>query len=226
MQKNITSNYFLFITKLYRNIWRVSVTILLAFAPFCIARADDAKPSDTWWSMYFPDLTKMMEALNQNLPAVVQFLAAFAYVMGVWFVFSALQELRIFGQARTMMPSNITFTGPLTKFCVGIALIFLPGTINMSMWTLWGQDSTSILQYPTSVSEAWQPLMKGTISLVRVLGYTAFIRGMILYTRATKQGAQPGMASKATTHIIGGILAINIVSTINILKATLGFMSS
>lgn len=201
-----------------RMLKRLSIIIFLIAAPLSIACA-----ADNPWTLYFPDIEKMMDTLNQNMPAVVQFMVAFSYVTGIWFVFSAIQELRLYGQARTMMPGNIHFTTPLTRFMAGVALIFLPGIIDISIWTLWGRGA-DILEYPTKVSDVWAPLIKGGISLVRVVGYISFIRGFILFTRAAKQNAQPGMASKATTHIIGGILAINIVGTINILKASFGLL--
>ena len=46
--------------------------------------------------------------------------------------------------------------------------------------------------------------------------------GFLILTKATGQGAQPGTISKGFVHIIGGVLAINIVQTINMLQATVG----
>lgn len=201
---------------------KILLVILLVSVPLTVVYAAD--PSSNPWDIYFPDIIKMMDNLNENMPSVVRFLVAFSYITGIWFVFSAINELRLYGQARTMMPGNIHFTGPLSRFMVGVALIFLPGIIDISIYSLWGTGA-SVLEYPIKTSDVWAPMIKGGISLVRVVGYIAFIRGFILYTRASKQGAQPGMASKATTHIIGGILAINIVGTINILRASFGIIS-
>ena len=55
--------------------------------------------------------------------------------------------------------------------------------------------------------------MTALLGLVQVMGVIAFIRGWVLLGHAGEQNAQQGMFGKGLTHIIGGILAINIVGT-------------
>jgi intracellular multiplication protein IcmC len=198
------------------------VLFIVAVSVACVDTAIAADVSSSNWTINFSSLDHMMDTLNSNMPAVVRFLVAVAYVSGIWLVVSAVVELRIYGQSRTMMPGNTSFTGPLAKFLVGIALMFFPNVVNISMWTLWGEGSASVLSYPTSTNAQWDPMIKGAVSLIRVLGYISIIRGLMMYTRASQHGAQPGMTGKATVHIIGGVLAVNIVQTMNILKASLG----
>ena len=56
---------------------------------------------------------------------------------------------------------------------------------------------------------------------MRVIGAISFIRGWVILTRVSKH-AQPGTFGKGLTHVIAGILAINIYETWEILMNTLG----
>jgi intracellular multiplication protein IcmC len=168
------------------------------------------------------DFEKMVTTLSENLPGVVKFLTAFAYVSGFWLIFAAMHELRIYGQVRTMMPLNVNFSGPVARMAIGALLMFLPGTIDFSLYSLWGYGTTSVLTYPSDMPAGTEPVIKALIGITRVIGYIAFIRGFTILTRTTRQNAPPGITGKALMHIFGGIVAINIVGTMNVLKATLG----
>lgn len=168
------------------------------------------------------DFEKMVTALSQNLPGVIKFLIAFAYVSGFWLIFSAMHELRIYGQMRTMMPTNVNFSGPVARMAIGALLMFLPGTLDYSLYSLWGYGTSSVMSYPSDMPAGTEPVIRALIGLTRVIGYIAFIRGFTILTRTTRQNAPPGITGKALMHIFGGIMAINIVGTINVLKTTLG----
>jgi len=197
-------------TMIYKYINRILLVIILGIIPEVVYAGA-------------PEIGQMMQNLKRDLPHLVKFIAAVSYTGGVWFVFSALHELRIYGQARTMMPTNINLSGPLIRLVVGVFMMFLPGFINVSIYTLWNYSSTEILLYPADIKAGWSDIIQGVVALIRVIGYIAFVRGLILVTRSARQGVPPGMLSKAITHIIGGLLAINIVGTIDAIKGTFGW---
>lgn len=170
-----------------------------------------------------PDIGQMMQNVKRDMPYVVRFIAAVSYIGGFWFVFSALQELKVYGQARTMMPSNANIAGPLTKMIGGILMMFFPGFVNVSIYTLWNYGISGVLVYPTSGKAGWTEITEGVVALIRVIGYIAFVRGLILMVRSSRQGSPPGMMGKALTHLIGGILAVNILGTISAIKGTFGW---
>jgi intracellular multiplication protein IcmC len=173
----------------------------------------------------FVDLPKIMTALIDNLHAVIQLVVASAYVVGIWFITSAINELRIYGQARTMTPLQINFTGPLSRFLAGIALLFLPGIIDVSIYSLWnyGASQASILRFDTTGTAEWDKVFDGIRLIVQAFGYISIIRGFILISRAGSQRAQPGAFGKGVMHIAGGILAVNIIATIKVIEYSLGF---
>lgn len=170
-----------------------------------------------------PNIGDMMQNLKRDLPHLVRFIAAVSYIAGFWLVFSGLHELKVYGQARTMMPLNVNISGPLVRLIIGTFMVFFPGFINVSIYTLWNYGVQGVLLYPTDTKAGWEDVVEGVVALVRVIGYIAFVRGLILITRASRQGVPPGMMSKAITHIIGGILAVNIVGTVDAIKGTFGW---
>lgn len=172
------------------------------------------------------DLARIMQNLGENLHTIIKFLIATSYVMGVWFISSAVNELRIYGQARTMMPLQTSFTGPLARLLAGIVLLFLPGVIDISIYSLWnyGAAEASTLRFDTTGSTQWDAVMNGIRLLIQTFGYISIMRGFILLSRIGKQGAQPGMFGKGIMHVLGGILAVNIIATVRLIEATLGFV--
>ena len=48
----------------------------------------------------------------------------------------------------------------------------------------------------------------------------------MILARANNKGSPPGQGGKGAVHLIGGIFAVNILGTIDILKATFGFLGS
>jgi intracellular multiplication protein IcmC len=57
--------------------------------------------------------------------------------------------------------------------------------------------------------------------IIRVIGLIAFVRGWVLIARSASQGQPPGGTGKGLIHVFGGILAINIVGTLNMINTTL-----
>lgn len=173
-----------------------------------------------------PDLNAIMTRLSENLHTIVIFINALSYVMGLWFMYSGLYSLKIYGDLRTMMPSNASMAGPLLKLILGVMLLLMPGMVKISISSLWGAGAAdSLMQYPTlsPSMQSWENTIKGVIDIIRVLGYISFLRGFNMLSKATKQQAQPGLYGKGTMHVLGGVLAINIVGTINIIQYSLGF---
>jgi len=55
---------------------------------------------------------------------------------------------------------------------------------------------------------------------VQMLGTIAIFRGFLMIWEATNKGAGSGLIGKAWTHVIGGVLAVNIQLTISTLALT------
>ena len=170
------------------------------------------------------DFNKMLFAMKRHSGPIIRFIVATAYVIGLWFIFGAIVTLKKLGQQTMMQHQSIS--GPLIKLIVGLLLLYLPGVIDVSLWTIWGYGvgEESLMTYEPGLSDPFGPAKEGAIAIVRVVGYVSFVRGFVILSRSGAQsGAQPGTFGKGLMHIIGGMLAINIVGTIRIISNTLGF---
>lgn len=194
---------------------KILVTTFLTSLPILSAYAAD--------SGSFIDFTAMMVALRSNLPAVLRMIVAISYVMGAWFVYSGFYTLKLYGDARTMMSNNASFGPPLFRVLLGASLLFMPRMIKIFIYSIWGAGYQP-LDYPTDwASSDGQEVIKAAIAVVRIMGYIAFVRGFSMLGKATRQGAQPGMYGKGIMHVVGGILCINIVGTITIIRNSFGY---
>ncbi|MBN2690013.1 MAG: type IV secretion protein IcmC [Gammaproteobacteria bacterium] len=167
-------------------------------------------------------INEMMTNLSHNYPAIARLIGAFSYLIGFAFIVSAVYKLRAYGEVRTMMPSNAQLAGPLARFFIGVVLIFFPSFISVALTSLWGNGS--IIQYNVTGS-SFAGVSRAILGLIQLFGYISVIRGLMNLVRGTSQGAQPGTVGKGIKYIIGGVLAINIVGTIDVIKASFGFIT-
>jgi intracellular multiplication protein IcmC len=168
------------------------------------------------------DLAGVLQSVQSNLPPVFRMLVATTFVLGIWFMTDAIFRLKKYGQARTMMSTNASMAKPIILFLIGLGLLYFPTLIDVSIQTVWNYGSSSVLRYPDQPT-MWQAFVNPIIDLIRVFGLLAFIRGMVILTRLAHESPQPGSLGKGLMHITGGIMAINIVGTIDIIKGTFGF---
>lgn len=163
-------------------------------------------------------INSMLDNLAKSYPSVERFLVAFCYVVGIWLMIAGFFKLKRYADMRSsMMGGQAHLGGPIVYILVGVALFYFPEIVKISMTTVWG--SASIVKYPDTPS-SWKYFTDPVIGLVRIVGYIAFIRGWLLLIRLAQESHQPGTGAKALLHLVGGILAINIVGTINMLGAT------
>jgi intracellular multiplication protein IcmC len=166
--------------------------------------------------------------LANSLAPVQRLITGLAYLMGCAFVFKAIYCLKIYGEARTMMSSNTSIKEPVVYLMVGALLIYFPTGFEIMMQTTFGYRN--VLQYaPMNTGSQTLNTLFGTGSvvgrplamLIRVVGLVAFVKGWVLVARAASQGQPPGGTGKGLMHVFGGILAMNIVGTLNIINNTL-----
>lgn len=170
----------------------------------------------------------VLKNIAENVQPIQKLITGAAYVMGLLFAFKALYVLKLYGEARTMMSSNATAKEPLMYLFVAAVFLVSPKAVSVFLASTFG--SSNILEY-APMNGGSQPLydvfgygseaIKPMMMIIQTLGYVAFIRGWVLVARASSQGQQPGGVGKGLMHVFGGILAINIVSTIQIVNNTI-----
>ena len=166
--------------------------------------------------------------LANSLVPVQHLITGGAYVMGCAFLFKAIYSLKVYGEARTMMSNSGSVKEPIVYLMVGAILIYFPTAFSMLMQSTFGYEN--VLQYApvNSGNQALDTLfgsgsaVGGPLTMIiRVIGLIAFVRGWVLIARSASQGQPPGGTGKGLVHVFGGILAINIVGTLNMINNTL-----
>ena len=164
---------------------------------------------------------------NSLLP-VQRLITGGAYLIGCAFIFKAIYSLKIYGEARTQMSSNTSIKEPVVFLMVGAIFIYFPTAFSTLMQSTFGYQN--VLQYaPVNSSNQTLDVLFGNGSVVgrpltiiiQVIGLIAFVRGWVMIARSASQGQPPGGTGKGFIHVFGGILAINIVGTINMINNTL-----
>lgn len=169
----------------------------------------------------------ILNNIANSLVPVQRLITGFAYLMGCAFIFKAIYSLKTYGEARTMMSSNTSMKEPVVYLVVGAVFIYFPTAFEILMQSTFGYQN--ILQYApvNSGSPAFDIFSSGSAAgrplaiLIQVIGLIAFVRGWVLIARSASQGQPPGGTGKGLVHVFGGILAINIVGTINMINNTL-----
>lgn len=171
------------------------------------------------------DWVGMLENFASQFPDIEELVTAAAYVLGFVFMVRGIYYLKIYGELRTMMSSNASLRPPLTYLLVGVAFLYLPSTIDVVLATVYGSDEVTPISYTSETGGvAYGEALKVFYMFIQLIGYIAFVRGWIIISHTAQQGGRETVG-KGITHIIGGILAINVIATKDILWNTFGFPS-
>ena len=94
--------------------------------------------------------------------------------------------------------------------------------LNLTIFNEGNIQVTSILSWSTSSSADFDTYVTPILGVIQIIGIISFIRGWVMLAKATNPGQQPGAISKGITHVVGGILAVNIYTFIEVVYQTLG----
>jgi intracellular multiplication protein IcmC len=169
----------------------------------------------------------VLNNIATNVPAIDKMLTGGAFIMGLGFAVKALMCLKEMGEQRTMMSNRSSLKEPFLYFLVASMFLYLPSALATLMNTTFGYSS--VLAYaPVDGNSALSGLFgsgsaagQALARIIQTIGLIAFIRGWILIARAGGQGQQPGGMGKGLIHIFGGVLALNIVGTLQMVNNTL-----
>ncbi len=202
---------------------RVALTLvpLVLVSLSVVAAAAD----DTFSLPGATDLTTMLYNLQQSLIGIWDMLMLACWMFGLIIFTLGMLKLKKYGQMTVFMMSHADIVGPIIRMIVGSILLYVPWSLDMMLNTLWGGGTTmsDVQGYaasPGGVSPT--DLMGPVFTIVQVIGFVAFIRGLLQLTKAGEQGGQPGTVPRSLMLMFGGVMAINIVGTIDVLRATFG----
>lgn len=142
-----------------------------------------------------------------------------SYVIGILFCVTALTKAAKVAQ----MPPGSQGGGygaPLTAFIIGAFFVSFPSVLEILVNTMSdGQDGllsyegveASLLEH---VGDAGEKIIGAAIMLVQFVGALAVMKGFYLL-KLKGEGHQQAGTGRSLTHIIGGTMALNIISFTN-----------
>lgn len=180
--------------------------------------------NDDWFS----STESILSNVAASLIPIENLLTGAAYLIGILFAIKAIMTLKTHGEQRSSMSGtgNMKEAG-MYMFVAGM-LVYYPTAFQALMNSTFGYQN--VLSYGSvNSSTPWLSNIFGTDSLagstlttiIQIIGLFAFIRGWILIARASAQGQTPGTTGKGVMHVFGGILAMNIIGTLQVFYNTL-----
>jgi intracellular multiplication protein IcmC len=167
-----------------------------------------------------PDASTMLANFTATVPQFMQLVTATAYVMGMYFIYKGVVGLRAFGESRTQMSGQHELKGPVILMTVGTFLLYLPTSVQAGLSTFWTDSNP--YGYLTETTDQWTTMYQDCFMIVQLLGTVSFIRGLVILTHLSGQGAQPGTLGRGVAHIVAGTLCINLYDFLNAINGTLG----
>lgn len=163
-----------------------------------------------------------------SLLSIEKLITATAYLIGILFAIKALYSLKKLAEAKSQMSEHGSMKEPAIYFLVSGMFLYFPTGFEVMMNTTFGYSQ--VLAYAPIVSGSstlislfgeGSPFGYSLALCIQVVGVIAFIRGWLLIARSASQGQPPGGTGQGLTHVFGGILAMNIVGTLQIINNTL-----
>lgn len=170
-------------------------------------------------------LDAMIVALMQDIFLPAQWLFGwFGYLAGLIFVVIGISRLMKSEQDGPRGPAGF---GTLMTFIIAGALFSLNSMIAFINASLFGDDSlktNGVLAYTDGLagaSDHIHAVISAIIAFSILIGWISLLRGFFIVRGVSEGNSQASMMA-AVTHIIGGVLAINLGGVINAVQKTLG----
>lgn len=205
-------------------------SLLAAIGFYCL--------SDT--ALALPDLTTVLKNIQNVIQPITALICVFSYIGGVFMIFKAIIKLKKMGGLGTQMalqPGELITI--LVNLLVGAVLLYIPTSSEILSNSLLGESRSlfggrgsidysslgtgaDIMQYGSSNTNAqWQEVANTLVLYIQFFGFISFIKGWFMLSHLGAQGTQAGTGTKAIVHIIGGVIAMNFVQFMTILRNTI-----
>ena len=179
--------------------------------------------AETWYT----GSTDVLVNIANSLLSVEKTITGASYLMGIAFGIKAVVTLKIHGEQRSSMGAGGMKEATI-YLMVSAMLLYYPTAFEVIMNSSFGYSS--VLAYaPASASTPILTNIFGSDNrvgqaltiIIQTIGLVAFIRGWLLIARSSGQGGQPGTVGKGFMHVFGGVLAMNIIGTLEVFHNTL-----
>ncbi len=183
------------------------------------------------------DIQTIMNNVSRIIVPMTAMLLAISYAGGVYMIFSGVMMMKKMGNMSTAYQAQPgELSGPMLKILIGSALIYLPSSTDTLTNSLFSTGSSlfsgssidyanlgqgaSLLGYSSgsSLSSQWASIANTLVLYIQFLGLLSFIKGLFIMAAAAAPGTQQGVVAKGLTHMIGGIIALNFMTVVDVLN--------
>lgn len=161
----------------------------------------------------------MLYNISQQIPNLMRLATAIAYVLGMFMMVRGIMILKHAGEMRMQMSHEHSIIKPIIYLVVGAMLTYLPSAVQVGLSTFWNDPNP--YGYLNDQNE-WFEFINVIFVIVQLVGVIAFIRGLNILSHLGGHGGHQGTFAKGLTHIIGGVLCINIYQFVQVIMVTLG----
>ncbi|GAB5389559.1 MAG: type IVB secretion system protein IcmC/DotE [Alphaproteobacteria bacterium] len=148
------------------------------------------------------------------------------YVAGLAIAVSSLMKMTRAASAGPM-GMHSPWAGPIMGLVVATMLVALPTAIDVGTESIFmgntsplsWSDMESRIDATGGLDERVQRVIWASIMIIQFVGLIAFVRGLFLM-KANAEGNSQATIGQALTHMIGGVLAINLGELIKVLEVT------
>lgn len=188
---------------------------------------------------YAEDLQAILNNLSRIIVPLTAMVLVISFAGGVYMIIHALTMLKKFGNM-SMQAQPGELSGPLMQLVVGAALIYLPSSTDALTASLFGSSNSlfgsggsinysnlgygsEILGYlpSDSFAQQWASMANTLVLYIQFVGLLSFVKGWFILSKSAGHGAQQDSFAKGITHILGGILAINFIAAVDVIKNTI-----
>ena len=172
----------------------------------------------------------MSNFINNISGPIVETVSLVAFLCGLYMIIHGLVKASKYGfDPKTHSPSSI-----IINILFGALLMTIGDNLNMMMTSVFGTSSFSFnVANATSTVMGWTAVQNlsgstqfGTaigaaLTFFQVIGAIAFVRGWLILKKVAEGGGNVTLA-QGITHVLGGVLAINIFVFLQIMDTTFG----
>lgn len=161
------------------------------------------------------EINDMITRIIPQLQQLWTLIFAVSVLMGLILVFTGLYRLGTSGgRAGASSPAM-----PKITVLIGIIILNIPAVLDTLAMSTLDEPSVQALTYipPESTGRMYIQL---AVYLIQIIGLLALIRGWSLMDKIGRNG--DSVFWKASTHIIGGFMAVNIVECFRLVGLSIG----
>uniref|UniRef100_UPI003F499411 conjugal transfer protein TraQ n=1 Tax=Cupriavidus taiwanensis TaxID=164546 RepID=UPI003F499411 len=172
------------------------------------------------------DLTTIVTQLGATIVEFQSLAAAAAYAVGLWYIAKAVNR----GIKASSQPGGGETSGAaiFTTLLIGAVLLNLTNTMGDLWETMTGERGAGfgMVSYSgASAAGVFAPAINAIFTIVSTFGWWYGFKGLTMFKKASEghgSGGYEDYAWKGFIHAIGGAAMVNIGSTVDAFKETVG----